>query len=302
MTAEHKSGFIAVMGRPNVGKSTFLNSVLGQTIAAVSPKPQTTRLQQLGILSLPLAQMIFIDTPGLHHPQHKLGEYMNADALQALEDVDLALFIVDGSVTPTAEDHLFSEALSVLKRPPPVIKVLNKIDKISNDILESHINLYKDIKPESRIIPISSTKGENLDILMDAIIDLLPAGPLLYPEDQITDLYEREIAADLIRASAMNLLQKELPHVIAVRIDEYKERGDQGAYIEATIFVERDSQKGILIGEGGAMIKRIGSAARKEIESMSGRKVYLQLRVKTKKNWRNNENTLQLFGFKKSKT
>jgi GTP-binding protein Era len=298
-SGEYKSGFIAVMGRPNVGKSTLLNRILNQTIAAVSPKPQTTRMQQLGILTTPDAQMIFIDTPGLHHPKHKLGEYMNADALQALDDVDLALFVVDGSVAPTTEDSLFGEALDSLKKIPSVIKVMNKIDNIPSDDLDHQISLYQAIKPDSEIIPISATSGENLDLLLDSITNLLPVGPLLYPEDQVTDLYEREIAADLIRAAAMNLLQKELPHVIAIRIDEYKERGDQGAYIEATIFVERDSQKGIVIGEGGTMIKKIGSAARREIESMSGRKVYLKLRVKTKQNWRNNEHTLKLFGFKK---
>jgi len=300
MESKHfRSGFIAVMGRPNVGKSTLLNRLLKQTIAAVSPKPQTTRLQQLGILTIPEAQMIFIDTPGLHHPQHKLGEYMNQDALQALDDVDLALFVVDGSVPPTSEDSLFGDSLASIKKKPPVIKVLNKVDKVHKQDLDDRISSYQAIKPDAGIIPISSTTGENLDLLLEEILHILPKGPLLYPEDQITDLYEREIAADLIRAASMNLLQKELPHVIAVRIDEYKERGDKGAYIEATIFVERDSQKGILIGEGGMMIKKIGSAARREIESMSGRKVFLKLRVKTKKNWRNNENTLRLFGFKK---
>jgi len=299
MPEKHKSGFIAVMGRPNVGKSTLLNRLLKQTIAAVSPKPQTTRLQQLGILSLAQAQMIFIDTPGLHHPKHKLGEYMNHDALQALEDVDLALLILDGSVPPTSEDNLFGDALSALKKRPPVIKVLNKIDKIPAQDLDNLTQQYQELKPEVQVISISSVTGENLDLLLEEITKALPEGPLLFPEDQVTDLYEREIAADLIRAAAMNLLQKELPHVIAVRIDEYQERRDTGAYIEATVFVERDSQKGILIGEGGNMIKKIGSAARREIESMSGRKVFLKLRVKVKKNWRNNENTLRLFGFKK---
>jgi GTP-binding protein Era len=299
LTEEHKSGFIAVMGRPNVGKSTLLNRLLNQVIAAVSPKPQTTRLQQQGILTLPEAQMIFIDTPGLHHPQHKLGQYMNLDALQALGDVDLALLILDGSLPPSSEDSLFGEALNSLKKIPPVIKVLNKLDKVSPQELEERSRQYQQIKPEAAIIPISATTGENLDLLLEEIIRALPAGPPLYPEDQITDLYERDIAVDLIRASAMNLLEKELPHVIAVRIDEYLERDNQGAYIEATVFVERDSQVGIVIGEGGKMIKNIGSTARQEIEAMSGRKVFLRLRVKVKKNWRNDENTLRLFGFKK---
>lgn len=299
MENEHKSGFIAVMGKPNVGKSTLLNRLLGQTIAAVSPKPQTTRLQQLGILTLPEAQLIFIDTPGLHNPQHKLGELMNKDALLALEDADLVLLVLDGSRTPGAEDHIFGEVFGELESKPTVLLALNKLDLIPSADLEGRTEQYQGLMPEASLVPISATSGENLDQLEQKLIELLPEGPLLYPEDQVTDLYEREIAADLIRAAAMNSLDKELPHVIAVRIDEYKEREGGNAYIEATLFVERDSQKGIVIGEGGKMIKRIGSAARAEIEAMSGRKVYLSLRVKVRKNWRNDMNALRLFGFKK---
>ncbi|MCK5793532.1 MAG: GTPase Era [Anaerolineales bacterium] len=301
MENNYKSGFIAVMGRPNVGKSTLLNRLLQQTIAAVSPKPQTTRLQQLGILTLPEGQLIFIDTPGLHFPKHKLGEFMNQDALQALEDADLALLILDGSAPPNQEDKIFGEALRELKQKPPVFLVLNKIDKLDSKELLDRTAQYQALLPDTTLIPISATAGDNLDQLESMVLEILPEGPLLYPEDQVTDLYEREIAADLIRAAAMRLLQKELPHVIAVRMDEYTERDDGSAYIEATIFVERDSQKGILIGEKGNMIKKIGSSARKEIESMSGRKVFLRLRVKVKKNWRNDLNALRLFGFKKKK-
>jgi GTP-binding protein Era len=301
MESKHKSGFIAVMGRPNVGKSTLLNRLLQQTIAAVSPKPQTTRLQQLGILTLPEGQLIFIDTPGLHFPQHKLGEFMNQDALQALEDADLALLILDGSTPPNQEDQIFGEALRELKKKPTVFLVLNKIDKLDPIELQARTAQYQALLPDTPLIPISAATGDNLDQLETSILEILPEGPLLYPEDQVTDLYEREIAADLIRAAAMRLLQKELPHVIAVRMDEYKERDDGSAYIEATVFVERDSQKGILIGEKGNMIKKIGSAARKEIESMSGRKGFLRLRIKVRKNWRNDLNALRLFGFKKKK-
>ena len=296
---DFRSGFIAVMGRPNVGKSTLMNRLLGQTVAAVSPKPQTTRLQQLGILTLEEAQLVFIDTPGLHHPHHKLGEFMNQDALLALEDADLALLILDASFPPGEEDLLFGKALNELKSPPPVLLVLNKIDSVNAQELEERKAEYQALMPEADLIPISAAAGTNLEQLETQLVESLPEGPLLYPEDQVTDLYEREIAADLIRASAMNLLEEELPHVIAIRIDEYKEREGGNAYIEATIFVERDSQKGILIGEGGSMIKAIGMAARKEIEAMSGRKVYLRLRVKVKKNWRNDLNALRLFGFKK---
>ena len=295
----HKSGFIAVMGRPNVGKSTLLNRLLKQKVAAVSPKPQTTRLQQLGILTIPEAQLIFIDTPGLHHPQNKLGEYMNHDAILALEEADIALVILDGSFPPSAEDQLFSSSFQQLKEKPSVVLALNKIDKLSPDQTNERDALYQNLFPDGEITLISALTGENLENLLKLLVEKLPAGPLLYPEDQITDLYEKDIAADMIRAAAMLHLQHELPHVIAVRIDEYKERDLKGAYIEATIFVERDSQKSIVIGEGGKMVKKIGTTARKEIEAMSGRKVFLRLRVKVKKNWRNDMNALRLFGFKK---
>ena len=295
----HKSGFIAVMGRPNVGKSTLLNRLLGQKVAAVSPKPQTTRLQQLGILTLPNAQLIFIDTPGLHFPHHKLGEYMNQDAKIALEDADLALLILDSSTLPSPEDQIFSDMLRELKEKPDVIIALNKIDQLSPEQIDERVDQYRNLYPDEKLHLISAVTGKNLEDLVGEFIESLPEGPQLYPEDQITDLYEREITADLIRAAAMLHLQHELPHVIAVRIDEYKERDEAGAYIEATLFVERDSQKGILIGEGGKMIKKIGSTARKEIEAMSGRKVFLKLRVKVRKNWRNDPNALRLFGFKK---
>lgn len=224
---------------------------------------------------------------------------MNQDALLALEDADLVLLILDGSRSPSEEDLIFGDAFSSLKSKPPVVMALNKLDKIRKGDLNDRIAQYQALLPGAPLIAISATSGQNLNVLEDQLIELLPEGPLLYPEDQVTDLYERDIAADLIRASAMNALDKELPHVIAVRIDEYKEREGGTNYIEATIFVERDSQKGIVIGEGGKMIKRIGSAARKEIESMSGRKVFLRLRVKVRKNWRNDTNALRLFGFKK---
>lgn len=293
-----RSGFIAVMGRPNVGKSTFLNSLLGQTIAAVSPKPQTTRMQQYGILNREDAQMIFIDTPGLHNPHHKLGEFMNGDARKALEDADLGLFMVDGTSPPHPEDRLLVELLRSLPSHPDIVMALNKMDRISEKELANRMKNYQELLPGSEIIPISAARGDNMESLVDLLRSHLPEGPPFYPTDQITDLYERDIAADLIRASAMKNLEDELPHVIAVRIDEYTERNHSGAYIAATLFVERESQKGILIGRGGKMIKRIGAMARHDIEAMSGRKVFLKLRVKVRGNWRNDENALRLFGFK----
>jgi GTP-binding protein Era len=299
-TTSFHSGFIAVMGRPNVGKSTFLNTVLGQRIAAVSPKPQTTRMQQYGILNRENAQLIFIDTPGLHHPHHKLGEYMNVDAQRALEDADLGLFMVDGTTSPPhPEDRLLVDLLQELPSRPDIVMALNKCDQIPGEKLAGRLEEYQRLLPGAKIRAISAARGDHLEALIDLLIDHLPEGPTFFPPDQITDLYERDIAADMIRAAAMKNLQHELPHVIAVRMDEYKERNHTGAYIQATIFVERESQKGILIGRGGRMIKRIGAMARQEIEDMSGRKVYLKLRVKVRKNWRNDENALRLFGFKK---
>lgn len=294
----YRSGFVAVMGRPNVGKSTLINALIGQKIAAVSPKPQTTRQQQLGILTLDEAQIVFVDTPGLHKPHHKLGKFMNTEAADAIEEADLILFVVDASEIPAhEEDRILVELLNDLDQHPQVILALNKIDRVENDQRENNATIYGELLPEAKQIMISATHGENLDRLTRTLANHLPEGPPFYPVDQITNLYEREITADLIRAACLVQLQDEVPHAIAVRMDEYTERGDHGAYIRATLFVERESQKGIVIGEGGKMVKRIGAHARSQIELMNGRKVYLQLRVKVRKNWRNNEQALKQFGF-----
>jgi GTP-binding protein Era len=295
----YKSGFVAVAGRPNVGKSTLINALLGQKIAAVSIRPQTTRRQQLGILTLDSTQIIFTDTPGIHHPKHKLGRYMNREATMALEDSDLILFMVDCSVEPHNEDRLIADTLVELKLKVPIILALNKVDLMDGEYIEKQKEKYRDLVPQSETIAISAVLGEGLPKLLEAVIEKLPENPPYFPPDQITDRYEREIAADLIREAGLNILRDEVPHCIAVRIDEFTERGESGAYIEATLFVERDSQKGIVIGEGGRMIKRISTEARLEIEKMSGRKVFLQLRVKVRKNWRNDENALRLFDFRK---
>jgi GTP-binding protein Era len=295
---EYQSGFIAVVGRPNVGKSTLINALIGQPITAVSPRPQTTRRQQLGILTDEQSQIIFTDTPGVHHAKHKLGDYMNEEAVIALEDSDVILFIVDGSVEPDEEDQLLAGILNDLGRDVPMILALNKTETLQGEALELAKEVYARLVPQAEVITISALAGYNLDLLLDKLRTHLPEHPPFYAPDQITDLYEREIAADLIRAAALVILRDEVPHAIAVRIDEYTERGDTGAYIEATLFVERDSQKGIVVGSGGSMIKKISTAARKSIEDMSGRKVYLRLRVKVRKNWRNDENALGLFGFR----
>jgi GTP-binding protein Era len=292
-----KSGFVAVMGKPNVGKSTLINALMGQKIAAVSPRPQTTRKRQLGILSLENAQIIFVDTPGMHLAHHKLGEYMNQEAIDTLEECDLIILVVDASQAPSDEDHMLANTIKAIKNPIATILAMNKIDRVEAGNIPDLQSDFLSIIPNSQPIPISATRGDNLIFLSDEIIRALPEGPLFFPEDQITDLYEREIAADLIREAALIILRDEVPHSIAIRIDQFTERGDHGAYIEATIFVERESQKGIVIGKGGMMLKRIGTAARLEIETMTGRKIYLQLRVKVRKNWRNDKNVLRWFGY-----
>ena len=301
----YKSGFAAVMGRPNVGKSTLINALLGQKIAAVSPRPQTTRRRQLGILTLDRAQVIFVDTPGVHHPRHKLGEWMVEEAIETLADADLILFLVDAEQAPTEDDQLLADSLKNLKKKIPVLLVLNKIDLINRTTQEARRESYLALLPQTLVesgqvqaMFISATRGDGCHDLLEAILAHLPEGAPLYPEGQITDLYEREIAADLIREAALILLRDEVPHGINVRIDEFTERGETGAYIHATLFTERESHKGIVIGQGGAMLKKIGVLARQEIEAMSGRKVFLELKVKVRKNWRNDEHALQGFGFK----
>ena len=295
---EFKSGFVAVAGRPNVGKSTLINALLGQKIAAVSPRPQTTRKQQLGIITRDEAQIIFVDTPGLHFEKHKLGGYMNAEAVLALEEDDVILVIVDISEAPQEEDKLLADTIRDVNRPIPVIVGLNKIDLVNAEERTARIQSYQELFPAAELVEISAVTGENLDALVDQLVDLLPEGYPFYPPDQITDSYERDIAGDLIREAALLHLRDEVPHGIAVRIDQYTERGDKGAYVEATLFVERDSQKGIVIGSGGSMLKTIGTTARKEIEAMNGRKVFLNLRVKVQKNWRNDEGFLRRFDFR----
>jgi GTP-binding protein Era len=292
-----KAGFVAVMGRPNVGKSTLINMLLGQKVAAVSPRPQTTRKRQMGILTTESAQVIFVDTPGIHKPKHKLGQAMNKEAADTLQSCDVILLIVDLTQEPDAEDVMLVDILRQLHRPAPVILVLNKADLTDEAALESHAQLYQGLVPTAMPITVSATRGDHLEQLLAAILERLPEGDPYFPPDQVTDLYERDLAADLIRESALIILRDEVPHGIAVRIDQYIEREDQGAYIEATLFVERESHKGIVIGQGGAMIKRIGSRARQEIETMSDRKVFLELKVKVRKNWRDDEKVLRGFGF-----
>ena len=295
---DFRSGFIAIIGRPNVGKSTLVNTLLGQKIAAVSPKAQTTRHRQLGILTTDAYQMVFVDTPGLHSPRHKLGEYLNQEAREALDGVDVVLWLVDSTTDPSAEDQ---QIASLLPSRVPLILALNKMDLVTTDALSARRDAYRAILPQdAQLLPLSATRGDGLPDLLALLVSLLPIRAPEFDPEQVTDLYEKEIAADLIREAALLNLRDEVPHGLAVRIDEFKERENGMAYIAATLFVERESQKGIVIGEGGRMLKSIGSAARAEIESMGGRRVFLELRVKVLKDWRNDEEWLRRFGYKLS--
>ena len=291
----HKAGFVAVVGRPNVGKSTMMNALLGQPVSAVSARPQTTRRNQLGILTLENAQIVFVDTPGLHEERNKLGEFMNEQAIAALEDADVILFLADASETPNKEDKLLAKKVEGASQP--VVLALNKADLINEQQMDQRRKEYGSLVKSMHTLQASAVERAGLAELLGVLLELIPGGEAYYPEEQVTDLYEKQIAADLIRAAALGTLRDEVPHGIAVRIDSFVERGDAGARIEATLFVERESHKGIVIGEGGKMIKEIGSKARKEIEAMSGRKVFLDLRVKVKANWRQDEKELQRFGY-----
>jgi GTP-binding protein Era len=294
-----KSGFVAVVGRPNVGKSTLLNQLMAQKIAAVSPRPQTTRRRQLAILSLPQAQLVFVDTPGLHRPLNKLGEYMNQVAIDALKDADVVLWMVDASARPNEEDRLAADDLAEASQGDGMktVLALNKIDQVSEMQRAERLSEYLALCPNAYPLMISASTGFAVDDLLAAIIERLPAGPRYYDEEQITDLYEREIAVDLIREAVLRHLKDEVPYATAVRIEEYKDRNEDTAYIAATLIVERESQKPILIGKGGEMLKRIGTTARQEIEKMNGRTVFLELHVKVIEGWRDNPTLLRQLGY-----
>ncbi len=296
---DFRSGFIAILGRPNVGKSTLVNALLGQKVAAVSPKPQTTRKRQLGILTADAYQLVFVDTPGIHSPRHKLGQFLNQEALEALEGMDVILWLVDVSTRPTDEDKQIAALLDATPRRTPLVLAANKIDVFPADLLDDRVEAYRALlRKEPQVVLISATEDRNIDQLTELLVSLSPFREPEFDPEQVTDSYERDIAADLIREACLLNLRDEVPHGVGVRVDEFAERENGMLYIAATIFVERTSQKGILIGEGGKMMKTIGSQARKEIEEMGGRPVYLELRVKVLKDWRNDENAMMRLGYK----
>ena len=295
MENKHKSGFIAVIGRPNVGKSTLINSLIGQKIAIMSDKPQTTRNRILCILTQEDAQIVFLDTPGIHKPKHKLGEYMVRAAENTLKEVDAILFVVDATEDMGPGEFYILERLQATNKP--VILIVNKLDLIDKARVLPIISRYADKYHFEGVVPISAKEKTNLDGLLAEIKKYLPEGPQYYPEDMVTDQPERLIAAELVREKVLELTRDEVPHAVAVDVDEMATRPTGDVYIRATIYVERDSQKGIIIGAKGSMLKQVGALARKDIEALLGSKVYLDLWVKVKKDWRNRDNVLKGFGF-----
>ncbi|HIX37096.1 MAG TPA: GTPase Era [Candidatus Blautia pullistercoris] len=298
MKEDFKSGFAAIIGRPNVGKSTLMNHLIGQKIAITSRKPQTTRNRIQTVYTSERGQIVFLDTPGIHKAKNKLGEYMVNVAQRTFQDADVILWLVEASdYIGTGEQHIAQQ----LKRTKlPVILVMNKVDKVEKKDLPGFIDAYRKILDFAEIVPVSALRSVNLDTLLECIFKYLPYGPQFYDEDMVTDQPQRQIVAELIREKALRCLEEEIPHGIAVTIERMKERPEGGLVdIDATIICERDSHKGIIIGKQGAMLKKIGSQARTEIEKMLEEKVNLKLWVKVKKDWRDSDFLIKNFGYDK---
>ena len=297
MIDKHYSGFAAIVGRPNVGKSTLTNGLIGEKIAIMSDRPQTTRNKIMCILNTENAQIMFLDTPGIHKPHHKLGEYMVRTAESTLKEVDVILFVIDVSEKRGAGENYILELLQKVKTP--VILVANKIDKLQDKSkLFNIINEYTALYNFAAVVPVSALEDKEFPGLVEEITKHLPEGPDYFPDDMITDQPERVIAAEMIREKVLLSTRDEVPHSIAVEVDEFKVRENEDVYIRATIFVERDSQKGIVIGARGSLLKKIGLQARRDIEALLGCKVFLELWVKVKADWRNKDKALKQFGYK----
>lgn len=290
------SGFVAILGRPNVGKSTFLNRVVGQKIAIMSDKAQTTRNKIQGIYTEDDAQIVFIDTPGIHKPHSRLGDFMVESALSTLNEVDAVLFMVNATQKRGRGDDFIIERLKNVKKP--IYLVINKIDQIHPDKLLQIMDDYRNTLDYAEVLPISALEGNNCPELIESLVNTLPEGPQYYPADQITDHPERFIAGELIREKVLELTREEVPHSVAVVVDRIHREDDEKVLVQATIVVERNSQKGIIIGKGGKMLKQIGVKARKDIELMLGDKVYLELWVKVQPNWKDRQVDLQALGYK----
>ncbi|NPV90247.1 MAG: GTPase Era [Firmicutes bacterium] len=290
-----RSGFVAIIGRPNAGKSTLLNHLLGQKVAIISDKPQTTRNQIRGIYNAEKGQIVFIDTPGIHKPQHKLGEYMVEVTRRALQEVDVIAYLVDASAEFGKGEQYILNVLEEVETP--VILVINKIDRISRGELLKVIDEYRLKREFTEIVPVSAVKGENTDRLVDQLFDYLPEGPMYYPPGMTSDQPERFVIAELVREKVLRHTREEVPHSLAVTVEEFEERSDDLIYVRAVIYVERDSQKGIMIGHQGKMLKDIGREAREDIQNLLGSRVYLDLWVRVKKDWRDNEKYLRSFGY-----
>ncbi|QIL46894.1 GTPase Era [Vagococcus coleopterorum] len=296
MGSEHKSGFVAIIGRPNVGKSTLLNRIVGQKIAIMSDKAQTTRNKIQGVYTTDNSQIVFIDTPGIHKPKHRLGDFMVETAYSALREVDATLFMVSAEQPRGRGDDFIIERLK--KSDTPVYLIINKIDTIEPDDLLPIIDDYRAQMDFAEIIPISATEGNNVENLLSILEDKMPEGPQYFPEDQVTDHPEYFIVSELVREKVLLLTREEVPHSVAVVVEDMRRDEYDKIHIQATIIVERSSQKGIIIGKGGKMLKDVGIKARKDIENLLGNKVYLELWVKVQKNWRDKSTHLQDYGYR----
>lgn len=290
------SGFAAIVGRPNVGKSTLLNAFVGQKVAIMSDKPQTTRNRIVGVLNRPQAQIVFLDTPGVHKPHHRLGEHLNRVAQATLPEVDVILFVVDGSAKPGEGDRFVAEMIRRSGRQ--TVLVVNKMDKVPRANWHEVLDSYKALGESwLDIVPISALEHRNVEALAELLDKQMEEGPKFYPDDMITDQPERFVVAELIREKILHVTRDEIPHSIAVDIEEMKERPNGVVYVHATIYVERDSQKGIVIGAGGKLLKQIGAEARADIEAKLGSKSFLELFVKVKEDWRNRQSMLRTLGY-----